>query len=173
MRVFVAGARADTLVVVSSHREHAHLDAALEEVWELVGTPTRHPEWWPRVVEVLGERFDQGDEYAQVTKRPGRGTVTTNFLVERREDLREVRMSCQQTGMYADWTLTPAQGGTFVELEMGMLPRGFGNRVFDLTLAAPYFRRWASESIDGLRSALERASAISSTQSAGRSSPRG
>ena len=139
---------------MSACREHAHLDAPLEEVWQLVGSPTRYPEWWPRVIEVQGERFEQGDEFAQVTKGAV-GKEATNFLIEHREDLRALRMSCQVTGMYADWLLTPAQGGTFVELEMGMLPRRLGDRVFDRALGRPYFRRWAGQSLDGLRRALQ------------------
>lgn len=140
---------------MSACREHAHLDAPLEDVWELVGTPMRYPEWWPRVVEVQGESFEQGDEYAQVIRGP-MGKAASNFLIERRDDLRQVRMACQLTGMYADWLLTPAQGGTFVELEMGILPRRLGDRLFDRTLGKPYFRRWADDSIDGLRNALGR-----------------
>ena len=139
---------------MSACREHAHLDAPLEEVWRLVGSPTRYPEWWPRVIEVQGERFEQGDEFAQVTKGAV-GKEATNFLIEHREDLRALRMSCQVTGMYADWLLTPAQGGTFVELELGMLPRRLGDRVFDRALGRPYFRRWAGQSLDGLRRALQ------------------
>ena len=138
---------------MSAYREQAHLDAPLEDVWELVGSPRRHPEWWPRIVEVRGARFEQGDEYAQVIKGPV-GKSESNFLIERRDDLREVRMSCQLTGMYADWLLTSAQGGTFVELELGMLPRRVGDRLFDRALGKPYFRRWAGDSIDGLRDAL-------------------
>ena len=141
---------------MSAYREHAHLDAPLEDVWQLVGTPTRHPEWWPRVVEVRGERFEQGDQYAQVIRGAVGGKSESNFLIERRDDLREVRMSCRLTGMYADWLLTPAQGGTFVELEMGMLPRRVGDRLFDRALGKHYFRRWAGDSIDGLRAALSR-----------------
>ena len=75
--------------------------------------PGRYPEWWPRVVEVRGERFEEGDEYVQVTRDPT-SRVESSFLLERREDLREIRMSCQLTGMFAHWLLTPAQGGTFV-----------------------------------------------------------
>jgi hypothetical protein len=144
----------ETLLPVSAHRTQAHLDAPLEAVWDLVGTPSRHPEWWPRVIEVRGERFEEGDQYAQVTKEPLGGKKTTNFLLERRDNLREIRMTCQLTGMYADWLLTPAQGGTFVEVEMGMQPRRLGDRLFDRALGQSYFRRWASESLDGLRQAL-------------------
>jgi hypothetical protein len=141
---------------VSSYRQQAHLDASLEEVWELVGSPTRYPEWWPRVVEVRGQRFEEGDEFAQVIQDPAGGKSESNFLLERCEDLRELRMSCQLTGMYADWLLTSAQGGTFVELEMGMQPKRLGDRVFDKALGNSYFRRWSSQSLEGLRRALGR-----------------
>jgi uncharacterized protein YndB with AHSA1/START domain len=55
---------------MSVHRQQAHLDAPVEEVWSLVGVPSRYPEWWPRVIEVRNERFDEGDEYVQVTRDP-------------------------------------------------------------------------------------------------------
>ena len=137
---------------MSAHRELAHIDVPLESLWELVGTPSRYPEWWPRVIEVRGERFEEGDEYVQVIKN-ATGSVESSFLLERREDLRAIRMSCSLTGMYADWSLTPAQGGTFVELEMGMDPRGVGNRVFDRALGKSYFRRWSRQSLEALREA--------------------
>jgi hypothetical protein len=138
---------------MSAYRQQAHIDAPLEAVWALVGTPSRHPEWWPRVIEVRGERFEEGDEYAQVTKDPVGGRSETNFLLERCRELREIRMTCQLTGMYADWLLTPAQGGTFVEVEIGMQPRRLGDRIFDNSLGRIYFRRWTSESLEGLRQA--------------------
>jgi hypothetical protein len=138
---------------MSAHRQQAHLDAPLEAVWDLVGTPQRYPEWWPRVIEVRGERFEEGDEWAQVTQSPS-GKTESNFLLERREDLRALRMSCELTGTYAEWLLTPAAGGTFVELEMGMEPRGLRYRVIDLAVGRTYFRRWASQSLDGLRDAV-------------------
>ena len=141
---------------MSVHRSQAHLDAPLEVVWGLVGTPSRYPEWWPRVIEVRGERFEEGDEYAQVMKDPIGGKSESNFLLERRHDLREIRMSCQLTGMYADWLLTAAQGGTFVEVEMGMQPRRLGDRLIDGIIGRTYFRRWSTESLDGLRQALSR-----------------
>jgi hypothetical protein len=137
---------------MAAHREQAHLDAPLDTVWGLVGTPSRYPEWWPRVIEVRGERFEEGDEYTQVTKDPI-GRSETSFLLERRDNLREVRMSCQLTGMYAEWLLTPAQGGTFVEVEMGIEARRVGDRIFDRALGKAYFRRWTTQSLDALREA--------------------
>jgi hypothetical protein len=135
---------------MSAQRQQAHLEAPIESVWDLVGSPSRYPEWWPRVIEVRGERFEEGDEFAQVTRNPGGKEEETNFLLERRDDLREVRMSCQLTGTYAHWLLTPAQGGTFVELEMGMDPHQIGHRLFDVALGKRYFRRWSQESLEAL-----------------------
>jgi uncharacterized protein YndB with AHSA1/START domain len=135
---------------MSVHRQQAHLDAPVEEVWNLVGAPSRYPEWWPRVIEVQGERFEEGDEYVQVT-RDRTGIAKSNFLIERARDLREIRMSCELTGTYAHWFLTPAQGGTFVELEMGMEPRRVRDRLFDVTVGRRYFRSWSQQSLDALR----------------------
>jgi hypothetical protein len=140
---------------MSTHRQQALVDAPLEVVWDLVGSPSRYPEWWPRVIEVRGERFEEGDEYAQVTKNPI-GTSESNFLLTRRDNLHEIRMSCQLTGMYANWLLTPAQGGTFVEVEMGMEARRLGDRIIDRAVGKSYFRRWTNESLDGLREAARR-----------------
>jgi len=147
--------RACETLGISEYRQQAHLDAPLDTVWGLVGTPSRYPEWWPRVIEVRGERFEEGDEYAQVTKDPT-GKVESNFLLERRDDLREIRMSCKLTGMYAHWFLTPAQGGTFVEVEMGMEPTRLGDRLFDIALGKRYFRRWSEQSLDALQEAARR-----------------
>jgi hypothetical protein len=147
---------------VSAYRHQAHLDAPLDVVWALVASPRRYPEWWPRVIEVRGERFEEGDEYAQVTKDLV-GKAETNFLLERRDDLRQLRMSCQLTGAYADWLLTQAQGGTFVELEMGMLPKRFGDRVFDAAVGKTYFRRWSKQSLDALSDAARREGAAAPT----------
>jgi hypothetical protein len=140
---------------MSTHRQQALVDAPLEVVWDLVGSPSRYPEWWPRVIEVRGERFEEGDEYAQVTKNPI-GTSESNFLLTRRDNLHEIRMSCQLTGMYANWLLTPAQGGTFVEVEMGMEARRLGDRIIDRAVGKSYFRRWTNQSLDGLREAARR-----------------
>ncbi|HEX2233321.1 MAG TPA: SRPBCC family protein [Thermoleophilaceae bacterium] len=148
---------------MSGHRLQAHIDSPLSTVWSLVGSPERYPEWWPRVIEVDGERFEEGDEFAQVTRDPMASDVRSNFLIERRDDMREIRMSCQLSGYYAHWLLTAAQGGTFVELEMGIESRRLRQRLFNRTLAPRYFRRWSEESIAGLK-AVARQSAGAGAQ---------
>jgi hypothetical protein len=104
------------------------------------------------VVEVRGEQFDEGSNYAQVTRAPT-GRIETFMRVERLQDLREVQMRCTKTGTYARWLLTEAQGNTFVDVEFGMDPIGLGNRIFDTTLAKPYFRRWLDQSLTALEEA--------------------
>jgi ribosome-associated toxin RatA of RatAB toxin-antitoxin module len=133
-------------------RNQALINAPPSRVWELVGDPQRHPEWWPRVIEVRGEQFDEGSNYAQVTKSPT-GRIETTMQIERLDDLRQIDMRCTTTGTYARWLLTEAQGETFVDVEFGIDPIGVGNRVFDSAFGKLYFRRWLSQSLDALEQA--------------------
>jgi hypothetical protein len=107
-------------------------------------------------IDVKGERFDLGDEYVQVTRAMG-SSATTNFLVERREDLREIKLSCQKTGTYSHWLMTEARGGTFLDVEFGMQKR-LQDRLFDATMGGRFFRRWIERSIESLRLAAAPAS---------------
>jgi uncharacterized protein YndB with AHSA1/START domain len=134
---------------MSGYRQQALIEAPLEPVWELLRNPARHPEWWPRVVEVHGDRFEQGDTYRQVTRMPG-GSRTTTMEVHRLQDLRELRFRCLDTGTYAHWQVTAAQGGTFVDVEFGIEAKTIAYRVFELTTARRYFRRWLEESLEAL-----------------------
>jgi uncharacterized protein YndB with AHSA1/START domain len=138
---------------MSSCKSQALLDAPVEEIWELVGDPRRHPEWWPKVIEVNGEHFDEGTEYVQVTRSAMGRDETTNFIVERRQDLREIKLRCQMSGTYAHWQMTQAQGGTFVDVEFGMDPKSLGLRLFDGAFGRIYFRRWMEQSVEGLKQA--------------------
>jgi Polyketide cyclase / dehydrase and lipid transport len=139
---------------VSAARQQALVESSLEQVWPLIGDPRRHPEWWPRVIEVHGTQFEQGMEYRQITKMP-LGNHETTLMVDRLDDLKSIRMRCLDTGTYADWRVTPAQSNTFLEVELGMEPIGVANRVFDATAGTVYFRRWLQESIDALKAAVE------------------
>jgi uncharacterized protein YndB with AHSA1/START domain len=100
-------------------REEAFVPAPIARVWELVGQPSRHPEWWPQIVQVRGQDFGRGCRYCQVTQGDG-GTVETDFMVERIEELKELRVRCDDTGLYMRWLLTDAMEGTFVDAEFGI-----------------------------------------------------
>jgi uncharacterized protein YndB with AHSA1/START domain len=141
---------------MSSVKAQALIKAPPSRIWELVGDPSRHPEWWPNVIEVRGERFDEGSNYAQVTKRPI-GKIETEIAVEQLEDLHEIDLQCQTTGTYSRWLLTEAQGSTFVDVEFGMDPQRTGDRIWDSMFGTMYFRRWLSQSLAALEQVAEQA----------------
>jgi hypothetical protein len=130
-------------------RRQALINAPPARIWDLVGDPSQHPQWWPRVIEVRGERIEEGSDYAQVTRTPS-GEIKTTMHVERLDDLREIHMRCLDTGTYAHWLLTEAQGETFVDVEFGMDPTGFRGRFIDATFGWLYFRRWLDQSLAAL-----------------------
>ena len=139
---------------MSCCRSQALINAPPQRIWDLVGDPRRHPEWWPRVVEVRGEVFDEGSNYAQVTRDPG-GRIETTMSVERLEDLRAIDLRCTHTGTYSRWLLTEAQGNTFVDVEFGMDPIGWRYRIFDAALGTLYFRRWLNQALASLEEAAQ------------------
>ncbi len=143
-------------------RRQALINAPPSRIWELVGDPSQHPQWWPRVIEVRGERFDEGDNYAQVTREPN-GTIETTMRVERLENLREISMRCTNTGTFTRWLLTEAQGDTFVDVEFGMDPIGMRYKIMDATIAKLYFRRWLEQSLTALEAAAAESQAAAET----------
>jgi uncharacterized protein YndB with AHSA1/START domain len=137
-------------------RHQAFVAASAQSVWELVGQPDRHPEWWPEIVEVQGERFGRGCNYCQVT-RDGEELSESEFTVERIEELRELLVRCAASGVYMRWLLTEAQDGTFVNAEFGIDPEiastSAGGGDFDPDASRDRLRRWLSSSLDGLAAA--------------------
>jgi len=139
---------------MSEYRQQGLIAAPIERVWSLVGNPGGYPDWFPRVLEVRGDVFDVGTIYTQVTRNP-LGSRTTSLQIDELEDMRSLRFHCLDTGLFANWVLTPAQSSTFVDAEFGMAPATLGNRLFDATAGRTYFRRWLEETFQ----ALERAAA--------------
>jgi uncharacterized protein YndB with AHSA1/START domain len=123
------------------------VDAPVERVWQLIGDVTRHPEWWPRVEEVQCDLLDVGCTYRQVTKRPDK-KIETTISIEELDDCHQLRLRCLDTGMYAHFLLTPAQGGTFVDAQLGVEEEGLAK-----LFAAAFVRRWVTQSLEGLRRA--------------------
>jgi len=141
---------------MSEVREDAVLDAPVSTVWGLVGDPRRYPEWFPRVFEIQGRRFEEGAEFVQVSRQPLIGRDEAQFLIDRMDDLREIRMHCTVSGMFVHWQLTDAQGSTFVHAEFGMDPIRPRDRVIDMTVGRRFFRGWLAEAVESLRQAAER-----------------
>jgi hypothetical protein len=136
---------------MSEVHEQAVVAAPISTVWELVGDPQRYPDWLPRVFEVQGQRFEEGAEFIQVSHRPLIGRDEAHFLVDRREELREIRMHCTISGMYAHWQLTEARGDTFVHAVFGMDPLRRRDRLIDFTVGRRFFSRWLSEAMESLK----------------------
>ena len=141
---------------MSGWRRQAVIDAPVEVVWELVGDPNRHPEWFPRVLEVSGlAQVEQDARFRQVT-RSLRGQMETTLAIEELDQLRAINMRCLDTGTYVRFLLTEAQDGTFADIEIGMSPARLPDRVFDVTIGKRYFRRWTDEAVDALCQAARR-----------------
>ena len=139
---------------MSAYRAQAHLDAPLEDVWALVGDPASYPEWWPVAVEIRGETFEVGDVYTQVVGIAGRRREYSR-IIDRREEFKELRWHCPTTGGFQHWLLTDAQGGTFVDMEMGIKdPEEARFGLFDKTVGRWFIKHWAEQAIDGLRRTL-------------------
>lgn len=138
---------------MSAVHEHALVDAPISAVWELVGDPSRYPEWLPRVLEVQGERFEEGTEFVQVSRQPLVGRDEAHFLVDRMDEFREIRMHCTISGMFVHWQLTEAQGGTFLNAVFGMDPLRRRDHLIDFAVGRRFFSRWLAEAVDSLKSA--------------------
>ena len=137
---------------MSLYRQQAIIHAPVEAVWKLIGDVERHPQWWPRVVEVECDGLEEGCRYRMVTESP-LGTLENAIQVERLEGCRELLIRCLNVGTYCRWRLAPAQGGTFVDAQFGMEPTTLQNRVFDAVAGKRYFRRWVGQSLEGLEAA--------------------
>ena len=141
---------------MSEVHEQALVDAPVSTVWELVGNPSRYPEWLPRVFEVEGERFEEGAEFVQVSQQPLFGRDAARFLVDRVDEFHEIRMHCTISGMFVHWQLTEAQGGTFLSAVFGIDPIRRRDRLIDLTVGRRFLRGWLAEAVEGLKSAASR-----------------
>lgn len=140
--------------MASAHRQ-ALIEAPIEAVWSLVGDPARYPEWAAGVVEVTGlAKAEPGAEFRQKTRVPLGPATTTTFRIDGLDELHEIHMTCERSGLYSHWLLTEAQDSTFVDIEIGMQPAELRYRAFDATIGRRWYRTLAEDSLDGLRSAV-------------------
>ena len=135
---------------MSQYRQQTWIDAPVEVVWELIRNVDRHPDWWPRVVNVQCDGLEEGCNYRQLTETPF-GTQELNIVVDRLDELREMRIRCIDTGTFVDLSLTSARGGTFVDARFGMDPQTMRLRVFDAVAGKRFFRSWLEQSLDAMQ----------------------
>ena len=140
-----------------SSTQQAHIQAPVEVVWDLLGDPNRHPEWWPEMVEVECADLEQGCRYRGVVKGPLGRAEEHELLIEGLEECRQVSIHCDGTGVYTRFFLTEAQDGTFVEGCFGAEPQSVGMKVFGAIAGRRFLRAWLSKSLVALKQAAERA----------------
>ncbi len=141
-----------------SSTQQAHIEADPEAIWELVGDPNRHPEWWPDVIEVECADLAEGCRYRGVVKGLF-GADEHELLIERLDNCREVSIFCEGTGVTTRFLLTEAQGGTFVEGYFAMEPNSLGFRVVAAVSGRRIMRSWLEQSLANLKVVAERAQA--------------
>jgi hypothetical protein len=145
-------------------RQQKLIGAPVRVVWDLVGDPNRHPDWWPTVVDAECEQLEQGCRYRAVVRSPsGRGADENHeFTVERLDDCHEVLIRCQDVGTYTRFLLTEARGSTFVDAQFGIEPQSVGMRAVATIAGRRILRRWLEETVESLeRAAVARAGGTS------------
>jgi len=136
------------------YREQMLIDAPVDAVWRQVGDPSSYPRWAGDVVEVTGlDVVEEGAQYHQTTRTP-LGKSETDFVVDRLEDLREIKVRCLLSGYYLHWQLTEAGQDTFAQVEVGMDPKHFGYRAIDKTVGKRWYRNVVQDMLERLRSVI-------------------
>jgi len=137
---------------VSEARRQAYIDAPVQEVWRLLEDVDRHPQWWPRVVEVECEGLEAGCTYREVVQTPF-GKDEMRLRVDRLDECKELLIRCVNTGTFVHFALTTAQDGTFVDARFGMEPWKLQYRLFDMAVGKRYFRSWLAQSLEAMEKA--------------------
>jgi uncharacterized protein YndB with AHSA1/START domain len=135
--------------------QQTFIDASPETIWELVGDPNRHPDWWPGIVEVECADLREGCRYREVVKgffKPQEHDI----VIERLDTCQEVCISCEDTGVTTRFVLTGAQGGTFVEGHFSIEPKKVGAKVVTAVTGRRFIRSWLEHSLENLKQVAER-----------------
>jgi uncharacterized protein YndB with AHSA1/START domain len=140
--------------VVHSSTQQAHIQAPPMTVWELVGDPNHHPDWWPEMLETDCADLEEGCRYRGVVKGPF-GADEHEMLIERLENCEEVSIRCEGTGVTTRFRLTDAQGGTFVEGYFSIEPDSLGMKMIGAAIGRRYMRSWLERSLANLKQAAE------------------
>jgi hypothetical protein len=146
---------------MASWKQQALIEAPVAEVWDILCDPASSPGWDPDVMAVTGgpTRIEKGSTFDITSRGPLGLKATTTFQVEELRDMHEMKMKCQSSGFYAHWRLTPAQNGTFTEVELGtesLRSKPLWGRAAAALHTKSYLRRQVEKLLDGLRRAVAR-----------------
>jgi uncharacterized protein YndB with AHSA1/START domain len=146
---------------MASWKQQALIEASVADVWEVLVDPGRSPDWDPEVLAVTGAptKIEKDSTFELTGRGPLGMKATTTFKVEKLDDLHELKMKCQLSGFYAHWLLTPAQDGTFTEVELGiesLESKPLRGRAAAALHTKSYLRGQVEKLLDGLRHAVSR-----------------
>ena len=152
---------------MSSWKQQALIEAPVAEVWDVLSDPARGPDWDEDLMAVTGAptKIEKGSTFDVTGRGPLGMKATTRFRVEQLDDMHELKLKCQMSGFYAHWLLTPAQSGTFTEVELGIEPLEAPSvraRVAAALHTKSYLRREVEKLLDGLERAVSRDRATAS-----------
>jgi uncharacterized protein YndB with AHSA1/START domain len=147
--------------VYRSSTQQTFVEAPAQVIWELVGDPRRHPEWWPDWVTTECPDPSEGCRYRGVVKDPFGRVKEHDLFIERREGWREISISCDGTGVTTSFVLAEAQGGTFVEGCFSIEPNSFGMKAIGAVAGRRIMRSWLERSLENLKRVAEAAPAPS------------
>ena len=140
-------------------RQQTYIQASPAAIWQLVGDPNRHPDWWPDVLEVECADIRQGCRYRGVVKGFFGSSEEHELLLERLDDCQEVSIFCDGTGVTTRFAITEAQGGTFVEGHFVIEPNSIGMTMVGAVAGRRVMRSWLERSLANLKQVAERAGA--------------
>jgi len=100
--------------------------------------------------------LEQGCTYRGVVKNPLGRHEEHELEIAALDECRRIAITCPEVGVFTQFTLTEARGGTFVEAEFGADPKPAAARVFTAVAGKRYLRRWLSQSLEGLKRASEK-----------------
>jgi uncharacterized protein YndB with AHSA1/START domain len=140
--------------VLHSSTQQAYIQASPVTVWELVGDPNHHPDWWPEMLETDCADLEEGCRYRGVVKGPF-GADEHEMLIEQLDNCDEISIHCEGTGVTTRFRLTEAQDGTFVEGNFSIEPHSLGMKVVGTLYGRRYLRSWLNRSLGNLKQAAE------------------
>ena len=146
---------------MASWKQQAMIEAPIAKVWEILSDPERGPDWQEGLMAVTGAptKIEKGSKFDMTGRGPLGVKSTTTFQVEELEYMHELKLKCQMSGFYSHWLLTPAQDGTFTEVELGIEPLedpSVRARVASALHTKSYLRREVEKLLDALRQAASR-----------------
>jgi hypothetical protein len=141
---------------VSHCRQQAFIEAPPAVVWNLLSDVDRHEDWWAGMVEVECEGLEAGCSYRQVVTNPFGRPEEETLMVEQMEDCEQLAIRCLDTGTFVRFSLTEAQGGTFVDGEAGMEPARVPHRIWDTVAGKRFYRDWLAKSLASLGAIAKR-----------------